>query len=55
MTELNDELFDSIRRRAYEISQQPDSGTPHENWQRAELELTAEPSTANNEQAPEHP
>ena len=29
-----------IRRRAYEISQQEDAGTPEENWQRAERELT---------------
>jgi hypothetical protein len=28
-----------IRRRAYEISQQEDAGTPEENWQRAEREL----------------
>jgi len=28
-----------IRRRAYEISQQEDAGTPDENWQRAEREL----------------
>jgi DUF2934 family protein len=29
-----------IRRRAYEISQQEDAGTPEENWQRAERELS---------------
>jgi hypothetical protein len=28
-----------IRRRAYEISQSPDSGTPEENWDRAEREV----------------
>jgi len=28
-----------IRRRAYEISQQEDAGTPEENWQRAEREV----------------
>jgi hypothetical protein len=28
-----------IRRRAYEISQGPDAGTPEDNWLRAEEEL----------------
>ncbi len=30
----------SVRARAYEISQGPDAGTPEENWLRAEQELT---------------
>ena len=29
----------AIRRRAYEISQSEDAGTPEENWARAEREL----------------
>jgi hypothetical protein len=29
----------AIRRRAYEISQSEDAGTPEENWERAEREL----------------
>jgi CHAD domain-containing protein len=28
-----------VRERAYEISQEPDAGTPDENWERAEREL----------------
>jgi hypothetical protein len=36
----DDEHFAAIRRRAYEISEQPDSGSPGENWARAERELT---------------
>ncbi len=32
-------LEDAIRLRAYEISQSGDSGTPEENWVRAEREL----------------
>jgi len=35
-----DDREERIRRRAYEISQQEDAGTPEENWQRAERELT---------------
>ena len=35
-----DDRQERIRRRAYEISQQEDAGTPEENWQRAERELT---------------
>jgi len=34
-----DDREERIRRRAYEISQQQDAGTPEENWQRAEREL----------------
>jgi len=30
---------DAIKRRAYEISQSDDAGTPEENWHRAESEL----------------
>ncbi len=33
---ITDEL---IARHAYEISESPDSGTPEENWERAEREL----------------
>jgi hypothetical protein len=45
-TPANDEsaLEDAIRLRAYEISQSGDSGTPEENWVRAERELS--PTTA---------
>jgi hypothetical protein len=34
-----DDREERIRRRAYELSQQEDAGTPEENWQRAEREL----------------
>ena len=34
-----DDREERIRRRAYEISQQEDAGSPEENWQRAEREL----------------
>jgi hypothetical protein len=30
---------EAIARRAYEISQREDAGTPEENWRRAEAEL----------------
>ena len=30
---------EEVERRAYELSQRPDSGTPEENWRRAEEEL----------------
>lgn len=33
---------DKIRRRAYEISESGQAGTPEENWQRAETEIRAE-------------
>lgn len=36
----DDDREERIRRRAYELSQQEDAGTPEENWQRAERELT---------------
>jgi hypothetical protein len=35
----DDDREERIRRRAYEISQQEDAGTPEDNWQRAEREL----------------
>jgi hypothetical protein len=35
----DDDREERIRRRAYEISQQEDAGSPEENWQRAEREL----------------
>lgn len=38
-TGLDDE---EVRRRAWEISQGPNSGTPEENWQRAQEELRRE-------------
>jgi hypothetical protein len=31
---------ETIRSRAYEVSQEPGTGTPEENWLRAELELS---------------
>jgi hypothetical protein len=37
---------EQIRLRAYEISQSPDSGTPEENWHRAERELEQRNDTA---------
>ena len=40
MSSRDDEHFGAIRRRAYEISEQPDSGSLSENWARAERELT---------------
>jgi hypothetical protein len=45
MTSTDDEHFEAIRRRSYEISQQPDSGSESENWARAERELTRGSST----------
>ena len=33
----------AVARRAYEISQSDESGTPEENWARAERELRGEP------------
>lgn len=38
-TVVNEDL---IRRRAYEISQSAEGGTPEENWERAERELRDE-------------
>jgi len=35
-------IAEMIRQRAYEISQEPDAGTPEENWARAEQELRGE-------------
>ncbi len=40
MSRRDDDHFAAIRRRAYEISERPDSGSPGENWARAERELT---------------
>jgi hypothetical protein len=37
---------EEIRRRAYEISQSPDSGTPEENWHRAKREVAQRNETA---------
>jgi hypothetical protein len=37
---------EEIRRRAYEISQSPDSGTPEENWHRAQREVAQRNETA---------
>jgi hypothetical protein len=45
MTSTDNEHIAAIRRRAYEISQRPDSGTDSENWARAERELTRGSST----------
>ena len=45
MTSTAEEQFDAIQRRAYDISQQPDSGSDSENWARAERELTRGSST----------
>jgi hypothetical protein len=38
---LGGEMSNAIARRAYEISQADDAGTPEENWSRAESELGA--------------
>lgn len=38
-------LVERIRARAYDISQGPDSGTPEENWLRAEAEITGQAET----------
>ncbi len=40
---------EEIRRRAHEISQSEESGTPEENWQRAEREVAQRASTAPNQ------
>jgi hypothetical protein len=37
---------EEIRRRAYEISQSADSGTPEENWHRAQREVAQRDETA---------
>jgi hypothetical protein len=37
-----DARLEAIRRRAYELSQQPDSGSADENWRRAEQEHDGE-------------
>lgn len=33
--------YDAIAKRAYEIFESGEGGTPQENWERAERELTA--------------
>jgi Protein of unknown function (DUF2934) len=38
----SDAVTQLIRDRAYEISESEDSGTPEENWARAESELRAQ-------------
>ena len=38
----SDAVIQLIRARAYEISESDDSGTPEENWARAERELRVE-------------
>jgi hypothetical protein len=38
---------EEIRRRAYEISESPDSGTPEENWHRAERDAAQRNDSAN--------
>ena len=45
MTSTDNERIEAIRRRAYEISQQPDSDSDSENWARAEREVTRGSST----------
>ena len=45
MTNTDNERIDAIRRRAYEISQQPDRDSDAENWARAEREVTRGSST----------
>jgi hypothetical protein len=37
---------EAVRQRAYEISQQPEAGTPEQNWLRAEKELSGQPPAA---------
>jgi len=39
MTEKGSREVEAVRRRAFEISQGEDAGTPEENWLRAEEEL----------------
>ena len=38
-TPPGDLLDELVRRRAFEISQSPEAGTPEENWARAEREI----------------
>jgi hypothetical protein len=40
--DLDDQNAEMIRRRAYEISQGPDAGSPEDNWSRAEAEIRTE-------------
>ena len=40
--DLDPQNEEAVRRRAYEISQGEDPGTPEENWARAEREIMAE-------------
>lgn len=46
-------IVEQIRRRAHEISEGPDAGTPEENWLRAERELSGAARAAELEQARE--
>jgi hypothetical protein len=43
---------EAIRRRAYEISQRADGGSPEENWKRAKEELREEAWTAEQAEPP---
>jgi hypothetical protein len=40
--DLDEQNAEMIRRRAYEISQGPDAGSPEDNWSRAEREIRTE-------------
>lgn len=40
--DLDPQNEEMIRRRAYEISQGKDAGSPEENWARAEREISSE-------------
>ena len=46
---------DAIARRAYEISQTDEAGTPEENWQRAERELRGAGAEPSSESSPSGP
>ena len=48
-----DERVEAIRRRAYEISEGPDAGTPEENWERAVREILGESPQDEGQTAPE--
>jgi hypothetical protein len=37
---------EAVRRRAYEISQREDAGSPEDNWHRAIVEIQAEQATS---------
>jgi hypothetical protein len=40
--DLDEQNAEMIRKRAYEISQGPDAGSPEDNWSRAEREIRTE-------------